>query len=159
MNFWSVFFLSPPQSLHNLSLKSTVFTAKLWNKESDIFLQQISKMEDEHQKRTAELSSLADKVARDSDVLRKELENVKPSSPKDDEEAAELRRQLAQSDTDLCALRASNRELSEKMTNLEEQLAEYVASGKYLVESDIFLKSCRGGDPQRTTEDYIRILA
>ncbi|KAH7698914.1 hypothetical protein AAVH_33987, partial [Aphelenchoides avenae] len=107
--------------------------AKLWNKENDTFLKKISKMEDELQKRTAELARLArrarraEKAAKDRYALKQELENIKTSLLKDDEEVAELRRQLAQSETDLCTLRASSSELSEKLTDLEEQLAECVA--------------------------------
>ncbi|KAH7706600.1 hypothetical protein AAVH_26170 [Aphelenchoides avenae] len=92
-------------------------------------------MEDEHRKRTAELTNIArrarraEKAAKDRYALL-ELENIKIRLTKDDEEVTELRRQLAQSDTDLCALQASNSELSEKVKNLEEQLEECVAYGK-----------------------------
>ncbi|KAH7708496.1 hypothetical protein AAVH_24251, partial [Aphelenchoides avenae] len=118
--------------------------AKLWSKKRDSSLQRMSKTEDEHQKRTTELASLAEKAAKDRDALRRELENIKTSLPKDDEEVTELRRQLAQSEADLCALRASNSELSEKVKNLEEQLMDCVAYGEYLVESEnSFLESNR----------------
>ncbi|KAH7684431.1 hypothetical protein AAVH_41061, partial [Aphelenchoides avenae] len=81
----------------------------------------MSKMEDEQQK----LIVRAEKAAKESEALRMELETLKASKPKDEGEASELRRLLAQADADLCSLRESTRELTEKATYLEEQLAKY----------------------------------
>lgn len=87
---------------------------------------EMAKMEVEQQ----ELIARAEKAAKESEALRMELEKLRTRTSKDDREAAGLRRLLAQADVDLCSLRASNIELTEKVTDLEEQLTKWIAYGE-----------------------------
>ncbi|KAH7708663.1 hypothetical protein AAVH_24087 [Aphelenchoides avenae] len=93
---------------------------------SDRKKHEMAKMEVEQQ----ELIARAEKAAKESEALRMELEKLRTRTSKDDREAAGLRRLLAQADVDLCSLRASNIELTEKVTDLEEQLTKWIAYGR-----------------------------
>ncbi|KAH7708661.1 hypothetical protein AAVH_24085 [Aphelenchoides avenae] len=105
----------------------------LLKKEGDALRKRTSNVKIDQQQRNDEFIALAEKAARDTNPLINELERVKASAWKADGEAMELRRWLAQADEDISSLQASNGELSEKVTSLEEQLEKWIARGECAV--------------------------